>query len=299
MGSGRSSAVDGSNRRPTDHARWIGKVTRAPHAVNLETVAWLTADTGASISAMSSTPVPTPDIRGWLRGVAGIVYPPTCLLCGAAGDAGLDLCAGCRADLPVIGPCCARCSLPLPPTVVTSPDRPTLCGGCQRRPPPFHESHALFRYEDPLPVLIAGLKFRGRLHVLRLLGMLLGETLRERVAELPDAIVPVPLHRRRLRQRGYNQSLELARIVGRALQVPVDDRCCERVLATRPQAELEKKARLGNLRGAFRATQTLDGRHIALLDDVVTTAATVTELTRVLRRAGARRVDVWALARTP
>jgi len=109
----------------------------------------------------------------------------------------------------------------------------------------------------------------------------------------------VPLHPRRLRQRGYNQALELARIVGRLLQVPVDDRCCTRLIATQPQAELDQKARRRNLRGAFSATLALQAQHLAILDDVVTTGSTVSEVARVLRRAGCQRVDVWTIARTP
>jgi ComF family protein len=242
-----------------------------------------------------------------LGGLTDLVYPPMCALCGAPGADGLDLCAGCRADLPGIGPCCARCALPLPGPGASgrsgqaAPDR--LCGPCQRHPPPFDHCHAPFRYEDPLPALIAGLKFRGRLHLLRLLGALLARSLSDAGGELPALIVPVPLHPQRLRRRGYNQALELARVAGRVLELPVDSDCCSRVLATRPQADLDQKARRRNLRGAFRVTAAgearLAGRHVAILDDVVTTATTVGELARALRQAGCARVDVWAIARTP
>ncbi len=173
-----------------------------------------------------------------------------------------------------------------------------LCGACQRRPPPFAHCQAAFRYQDPIPELIAGLKFRHRLNLGRLLGTLLADHLSRQAGPLPDAIVPVPLHPRRLRERGFNQSLEIARVVGRTLALPIDRHCCARLLPTTPQARLERQARLRNLRGAFRATPGLDGLHLALLDDVVTTGTTVGELTRVLQRAGAARVDVWAVART-
>jgi ComF family protein len=236
---------------------------------------------------------------GLLRTAAATLFPPTCVLCGAPGFGDLDLCRGCHADLPVIGLGCTRCALPLPPAMAAAGDGPVLCGSCQRSPPPFQHCHAVFRYEDPLPALIGGLKFRGRLNVLRLMGLLLAQSLRDSDVDLPDAIVPVPLHPRRLRQRGYNQALELARIVSRVLQVPVDDHCCTRLMATQPQAELDQKARRRNLRGAFSATTTLQGRHLAILDDVVTTASTVSEVSRVLRRAGCQRVDVWTIARTP
>lgn len=235
----------------------------------------------------------------WLRAAPALLFPPTCVLCGAAGTDGLDLCGGCRADLPVIDVGCARCALPLPAAIPRTDGAPALCGRCRRMPPPFEHCHAAFRYEDPLPALVGGLKFHGRLNLLRLMGLLLASSLRASGLDLPDAIVPVPLHPRRWRQRGYNQAYELARVVGAALHVQVGERCCARVLATPPQAELDRKARSRNLYGAFRATVDLDGMHLAILDDVVTTASTVSELARVLRRAGSRRVDVWTIARTP
>jgi ComF family protein len=227
-----------------------------------------------------------------------LMFPVTCVLCGAPGDHGLDLCSGCLRDLPGIDPCCARCALPLP-TEVSNPGKAVLCGACQSRAPPFTVCQAAFRYEEPLPALIAGIKFRGRLNLLRLLGLLLARRLRETSADLPDAIVPVPLHPSRLRKRGYNQALELARVVGRALAVPLDADCCARVLATTPQADLDQKARMKNMRGAFSAMERVDGLHLAVLDDVVTTGSTCNELARTLRGAGAARVDVWAVARTP
>ena len=230
------------------------------------------------------------------------LLPATCILCGGAGDDGLDLCAGCRADLPGIAPCCGRCALPLPPGRVDG----ALCGRCQRHPPPFEHCLAAFRYQDALPMLVAGIKFRDRMNHLRLLGTLLAEAIAAQLAtspdtagSRPDAVIPVPLHRRRLRERGYNQALELARHLSRYMDLPLDADCCSRHRATPPQSSLERRARLANVRGAFATRRRLDGRHLIIVDDVVTTASTVTEMTRALRQAGAARVDVWCLARTP
>jgi len=223
------------------------------------------------------------------------LYPPTCVLCGASGCGGLDLCAGCLADLPTDSRSCSRCALPLP--AEGSPA--ALCGACQRRPPPFAVCHAAFRYEDPLPALVGGAKFRARLNLLRLLGQCSAITLRERNAQIPELLLPVPLHRSRLRERGYNQAQEVARILGRAFAIPVDARSCVRIRATVPQTGLEQKERRRNLRGAFRVLNPLDGVHVAIVDDVVTTGSTVSELARVLLKSGAGRVDVWAVARTP
>lgn len=227
-----------------------------------------------------------------------LIYPPTCVLCGAPGTGGIDLCGGCRADLPWLGPCCARCALPFAAAPAAA-----LCGACQRSAPPFVRCRAAFRYQGPLPVLISGLKFHARMNLLRLCGELLAERLQAEPdapgACLPDAIVPVPLHHRRLRERGYNQSLEIARVVGQRLQLPVAPECCRRVQPTRPQMQLTQHERLHNVRGAFALAAPLPGAHLAILDDVVTTGGTAAELTRTLQRAGCRRVEVWAIARTP
>ena len=200
-----------------------------------------------------------------------------------------------------MGIACERCALPLPEAALTcaAGNEGVLCGPCRRKSPPFARAHAAVRYEQALPVLVGALKFRGRLNTLRLAGLLLAESLAQWGGERPAGIVPVPLHPRRLRERGYDQALELARIVGRRLDLPVLERCCERVRATPPQTALEAKARQHNLRGAFAANGDLKGAHLAVLDDVVTTGSTVGEVAKVLRAAGAARVDVWCLARTP
>ncbi|EXJ15880.1 ComF family protein [Imhoffiella purpurea] len=225
------------------------------------------------------------------------VFPPTCVLCGAPGTEGRDLCSGCDADLPRNRPACAHCALPFEMPVPEG----TLCGSCQRRRPrpPFDRCVAAFRYEAEVPVLIGGAKFEGRLDRVRLLGQCLAAEIRELGMPLPEALVPVPLHRRRLRERGYNQALEIARVVGAELRLPVDPYCCDRIAATPPQAGLDERSRRRNLRGAFVAREPFPWSHVAILDDVVTTGSTVAELSRVLRRAGARRIEVWAVARTP
>lgn len=223
------------------------------------------------------------------------LYPPTCVLCGAPGEAGLDLCPGCRVDLPHNSPACPRCALPLP----QGQGGGTLCGPCQRRPPPFAASHAAFRYEDPVPALVAGAKFHARFNLTRLLGQCLAQALLEQGAERPGLIIPVPLHRVRLRERGYNQALEIAREVSAALAIPIDGATCVRAWPTSAQVGLDDRERRRNVRGAFAVLGVPAAPHVTLLDDVVTTGSTVAELTRVLRRAGVERVDVWAVARTP
>jgi ComF family protein len=228
-------------------------------------------------------------VNGWRGRVQQWLYPPICLLCGSAGADGLDLCAGCRADLPLITTPCLRCGEPLP--------RIGICGACLHRPPPFDRAVVPFRYQPPVDELIKGFKFHGRLNAGRVLRELLATTVAARLADPPDVIVPVPLHRRRLRERGFNQALEIARGLGRELGIRVDGRACRRRRPTRSQSELPHAERRRNIRGAFEVVAPLLGRDAAIVDDVLTTGNTVAEMARILRQAGAQRIEVWALAR--
>jgi ComF family protein len=229
-------------------------------------------------------------VNGWLNIIQNWIYPPTCLLCGDAGERWLDLCGACERQLPRIGASCERCGAALPEGA------PSPCGRCLRQPPPFDSCRAAFRYEEPIRHLIHGLKFGHRYALARLLGELAAAHFRTQ-AEMPELIVPVPLHPSRYRERGFNQSLEIARHLGRNLNLPLEFHALARSRATRPQAELSAKERTKNIRGAFRLERRLEARHLVILDDVVTTGATVSELARTLRKAGIERIDVWAVAR--
>lgn len=230
------------------------------------------------------------EVNNWPRIIQDWLYPPTCLLCGDPGHGGLDLCRACAEALPRIGSACPRCALPLAASV------PLLCGACQKRPPAFDAAHALLRYEEPASYLIRALKFGARYPAARLLGTLLAEHLEEQAGERPEAIVPVPLHSSRYLERGFNQSIEIARTISHRLDIPLDLKSCRRIRATQAQARLPARDRRKNLRHAFVAAD-LSYRHVAILDDVVTTGTTVDEVAKTLRRAGAERVEVWACAR--
>jgi ComF family protein len=216
--------------------------------------------------------------------------PWRCLLCGAQGQPGMDLCEACAIEMPRNRSCCARCALPLPTPAA-------LCGQCQRRPPPWDAAWAPFRYGWPLDRLETRYKFGATLAAGRALATLWQA---ERAPALPELIVPVPLHRTRLRKRGYNQALELARPLARTLGVPCRPDVLQRARATGAQTELDAADRRRNVRGAFalRPGSTLPA-HVVVLDDVMTTGATLAECASVLKRAGVTRVDVWALARAP
>lgn len=219
------------------------------------------------------------------------LLPLRCLLCSGAGAHGVDLCADCAAELPRNRSCCARCALPLAMPAA-------LCGECQRRPPPWDAAWAPFRYGWPLDRLESRFKFGADLAAGRVLSTLWR---REPCPlALPQQLLTVPLHRSRLRQRGYNQALELARPLARHLRLPPCLDAVQRVRPTGAQTELDAVGRRRNVRGAFALREdVILPPHVALLDDVMTTGATLAECTRVLKRAGVLRVDVWALARAP
>jgi ComF family protein len=156
---------------------------------------------------------------------------------------------------------------------------------------------ATYRYEAPADYFVQRLKFSGKLACAAAIAQLMLGMLDDDDTPLPDLLVPVPLHPRRIRERGFNQALEIARPLARQMNLPLDCRSCVRARHTEHQTGLSAKERRGNVHGAFEIRRALAARRIAIIDDVVTTGSTVAELDRVLRRAGARHVQVWAFAR--
>ncbi len=218
---------------------------------------------------------------------AHILPAQPCLLCGAPSHNGL-CCTACDADLPRLkGGRCPICALPSPAGEV--------CGECLKRPPPFDHTVAAFSYNFPMDKLIRALKFRERL----ILVNYLGDALARCISTHPDYIVALPLHPARLRERGFNQSLLLARRISRQLQTPLLD-ACERVRNTPPQSGLPWKERGKNMRQAFACKHNADvsGKHVAIVDDVMTTGASIGELAHILKQAGASEVSAWVVART-
>jgi ComF family protein len=211
------------------------------------------------------------------------LFGGSCFLCRGAAR-GL-LCGACDADLPRLErPLCPRCALESP--------RGELCGRCLSGSPAYDATQAALAYEFPADALVQALKFRGELALAPLLAALLAERSR---AERVDYIVPVPLSAERLRRRGYNQAVEIARhLRGGTLELAL----CERTREAPPQMELPYEARQRNVRGAFRCSRRLDGATLAVVDDVMTTGATLDEIARTLKAAGAGRVVNWVVART-
>jgi len=212
--------------------------------------------------------------------IPSYLFGGSCFVCRGAARA--LLCAECDAELPRLAqPLCPRCALESPGGQV--------CGRCLAQPPAFDATCAALAYEFPADALVHALKFRGELALAPLLASLLSEKLKDRV----DHVVPVPLSRERLRRRGYNHAVEIARCLG-----TVDIGLCERIREAPPQMELPFDERQRNVRGAFRCTRSLAGASVAVVDDVMTTGATLEEMARTLKAAGAARVVNWVLART-
>ncbi|MGK9066744.1 ComF family protein [Stutzerimonas chloritidismutans] len=221
----------------------------------------------------------------------------SCALCDGACEFGQSVCGPCEGDLPWLNGCCSICALPLPASGM-------VCGECQKRPPSFDHVVVPWRFAFPVDALISRFKHRAQWPLGRVLAEQLARHLHHAFDEglpRPHALVTVPLARKRLRQRGFNQAGMLADWLGRALALPVEHDTLSRTLDTASQQQLDAASRRRNLRQAFALTapDALTGRHLAIVDDVLTTGATAEALARVLKRAGAARVDVYCLARTP
>jgi ComF family protein len=219
------------------------------------------------------------------------LLPPRCLACGEAGDGLRPLCAICAEALPWNRCACPRCALPLPQAA-------PACGRCLRRPPPFAAACAPLRYADPVDRWLGALKFRNGLSAGLLLAELLDAEIGNAMAATRfDAVLPVPLHRRRLRERGFNQALELLRPLAATRGWTVEPGLLRRERDTPHQIGLDALTRRRNLKGAFRADPVVAGARLLLFDDVITTGSTLREAAGELLQAGAAEVQVLAVAR--
>jgi ComF family protein len=233
--------------------------------------------------------------RPWVTAALDLVFPPLCPVCdGMLGVGRRDpLCGACWEGFERIAPpWCRCCGAPL--------GIEGLCGACRGRRPRFAYARAAVLYGDLVREAIHAFKFGGRRGMANPLGDLLaGLGLSALPGAAPDALVPVPLHPRRARERGYDQALLLARRLERAWGVPVVADALLRAVPTQPQTDLDAAARRRNVRDAFavRRPELIAGRHIVLVDDVLTTGATAGECARSLYRAGAAAVGVLTVAR--
>ena len=195
--------------------------------------------------------------------------------------------------MPSLSHRCLRCAQNLP---IEQAD--LICGLCLSHPPPMHRTYALFPYQPPITHLITGLKFKHQLSY----GLALGELLAEKVRHewykktpLPELIIPVPLHSSRLKERGFNQAIEIALPLSN--HIPIDRYGILRIKSTVPQSQLNAQDRIKNVAQAFSLQRSYKGKYVAILDDVMTTGATIRELSQTLLKAGVAQIDVWCCAR--
>ena len=219
------------------------------------------------------------------------------MLCGDSVDRSISLCESCEADLPLIISACRQCGIPL--SDVNQKTEVSLCGQCIQQPPAVDYTLSLYHYETPLDYMISQMKFQQQLSYAAILGELFKRRILELTpeSEMPDAILPMPLHKKRLVKRGFNQSIEISRTIVSETPLPVLLNTVKRSKETLEQTKLSKKDRQKNIRGCFEVVSAPIQSHIVIIDDVVTTGATVNELAKTLKDVGIKRVGVWSIAR--
>lgn len=236
-------------------------------------------------------------LRGEFQHLLQLFLPAVCLFCQQRLPDGYPadrFCPACLASLTSPAPArCACCAVAFASPLAA----PHHCESCLRQPPPFNRVHTLGSYQGVLREAVQRFKYRDGLLLERPLGRLLAETVRKGCDSPPDLLLPVPLHPSRLRQRGYNQALQLARQVSRHSGIALAPAVLRRVRETTAQQGLAARQRHGNLRNAFMVAEAVAGRRILLIDDVMTTGSTARECAGVLRQAGAAAVDVAVLGR--
>jgi ComF family protein len=235
----------------------------------------------------------------WLKTIQYWFMPPTCIVCMKPANQFRDLCHACEMSLSRIERPCRSCGLPLPPGDYLSP----CCGTCLAFSPHFRRLIAPYRYSPPVSSLVAAYKYNRKLVNGKVLSQQLGKHLRTQYQadNFPLLLIPMPLHPAKLRKRGFNQAIEIARCLGRELEIPVSRSLVKRRKKTVQQTGLNARERARNVNAAFKISPGFrfdPQTTVAIIDDVVTTGSTVSELAKLLLKAGAREVHVWALART-
>lgn len=223
------------------------------------------------------------------------LLPFTCVICHNTTTREQDLCQACLMDLPILTSACQKCAKPF-----ATLQQDLTCGYCLKYPPPFDRTFAPFLYESLITQLIMNLKFGHALANARILGELITQKIQTQWYQerpLPEAIIPIPLHANRLKERGFNQALEIARPIAKALKRPLMIDTCQRIKGTAAQATLKSTERRENMKNAFQIHSSFHYRHVAVLDDVMTTGYTMMEFCSVLKDKGIERIDVWCCAR--
>ncbi|MCK4708276.1 MAG: ComF family protein [Gammaproteobacteria bacterium] len=237
-----------------------------------------------------------------IKRILDIIYPRRCVLCLQTQphqiNSKLDLCVACQSDLLPLTSACYQCGIPLEDS---KPGQ--LCGQCLQKRPAFDHVISIYHYQNPLIWLIQQMKFHNKPTIAYLLGQLMAKQLAFFLPlknfSKPEVIIPVPLHYKRQYERGFNQAEEFAKIISTRLDCTIDTQFLERSLPSQQQSGLDAGQRRKNVKGIFRIKnkKQYSYKHIAIIDDVMSTGSTVNEIAKTLKKAGVEKVDVWVLAR--
>jgi ComF family protein len=230
------------------------------------------------------------------------ILPARCVLCEMLTQNHLDLCKDCKKSFLNYKNTCFQCGRELPDNKIpadASEHARMLCGNCLKSPPYFDKVYAPFRYVGGMKYLIQQLKFYNQTQIAYVLSHCFSEFIIKQYPDndFPDCLIPVPLHQRRLCERGFNQSIEIGQFIASRLKCPFYTKKLIRKKATQPQFELSIHARKKNVSHAFHLKQNIHLPHIALIDDIITTGSTVNEISRLLKSQGVEKISVWCLAR--
>ena len=215
---------------------------------------------------------------------------PICLNCRTDPESNHGLCEKCLQLISLNATCCEICARPLTQNLV--------CGQCQKIPPFFDRALTPLLYVDPVDRFLCGLKYREQFSFARFAAGVMTNHALKTGQKAPDMICPVPMTSKTLRKRGFNQSAFIGQLIAWQLGIPMSSNLILKTRDTAHQSDLKAKERQNNLKGAFECKRQVRGRHIVIVDDVLTTGATANEISKTLKKNGASRVDIWACART-
>jgi len=214
----------------------------------------------------------------------------TCILCHSSTHSTLCLCSHCLNDFPLMTHSCPQCGNAL------STKTSGLCGSCQKHPPSVDKTFSLFHYKTPVDHLIKQLKFNHSIIPADLFGKLMAKAIAQQNITLPDALIPIPLHSNRIRERGFNQAIEIARPLAKAFKIPLINNRVIRSKHTRPQTDCSAKERSNNLKNSFNCITPLPYQRVAIIDDVISTGTTINEVAKILKQQGVKEVYAWSCA---
>lgn len=219
-----------------------------------------------------------------------IRLPSICILCNQKCTTDCSVCSSCLDLLPQLGPACPFCANPSPQSDYL------ICGSCIKTPPRYDSALIAYAFEEPIRSLLHQFKYQHRLYLCNFFAYLIVDAWKQKPS-IPECLIPVPMHPKKLKERGFNQTILVTRYLSKFLNIPYNSLSCKKIRATQAQASLNGNQRRENLKNAF-TLKPVPYKHVALIDDVLTTGSTANELARTLKNAGVDCVELWCSART-